>query len=59
MGSSVPRSLLTAYELLTEFRLDWARRINGCPNPECSLCRKKKDFIARVQAFLDSEAFNG
>ena len=55
----VPRPLLTAYELLAEFRRDWARRIGGCPDPTCALCRDKKAFITRVESFLDQEAFNG
>ena len=48
-------TLLTAIMLLKEFKNKWAWRMGACFDPECVICRDRRDFIARVDACLGKE----
>ena len=50
--------------LLAEFRKDWAWRLEGCSDPACLSCQRRKDFITRIDKALaetakQEEALNG
>lgn len=45
--------------LLVEFRKDWAQKLEGCSDPDCLSCQRRKDFIARVDAALGEDKSNG
>ena len=57
-GAVVPRDSVVRF-LLAEFRRDWARKLEGCSDPDCLSCQRKKDFIARVDAALGEGESNG
>ena len=65
LGREEPEvSISTPYSLLAEFRMCWANHrgwsvvLGKCGNPECVFCGAKGDFLIRVDAALDQEAFN-